>query len=133
MSDGPADILVVEDDDDVRDSIVESLADEGYLLAAARNGREALDYLEGTTTLPRLILLDLMMPLMDGHEFRAAQLARSRLAKIPVVVLSAQAHLNRTGEELKAAAVHRKPVALATLLAVAQEFCGPPTRVARGA
>jgi CheY-like chemotaxis protein len=84
----PACILVVEDDHAIRESIAELLADEGYTVACAANGAEALDLLLADTR-PNLILLDLMMPVMDGWAFRSAQKKDPRLAGIPVLVLSA--------------------------------------------
>jgi CheY-like chemotaxis protein len=84
----PARILVVEDDHAIRESIAELLADEGYAVACAANGAEALDLLMADAA-PSLILLDLMMPVMDGWAFRSAQRQDPRFAGIPVLVLSA--------------------------------------------
>ena len=81
-------ILVVEDEPDLRDALTWVLRQEGYAVSAAANGREALDWLRGSSS-PWLILLDLRMPLMDGFEFRVRQLQEPNLAAIPVVVLSA--------------------------------------------
>ncbi|MGE0872223.1 MAG: response regulator [Kofleriaceae bacterium] len=81
------DIMVVEDDPDVRAALVEMLSDEGYPTRAAANGAEALTELAREA--PQLIVLDLMMPVMDGWAFRARQLARPEWAQIPVIVMSA--------------------------------------------
>src|SRR4051794_28574938 len=81
-------ILVVDDDPDLRDTLGQILEDEGYSVAAASNGREALAYLRERPA-PSLILLDLMMPVMDGWQFRSEQRLDSVLAKIPVLVISA--------------------------------------------
>lgn len=111
-------ILLIEDDSDLADVIVEVLRTEGYRVAYARDGKAALELLK-EQELPDLILLDLMMPNMNGWEFREAQMRDARIAKIPVVVLSA------TGERARpidAALVLRKPVTLETLLRAAQEF-----------
>ena len=75
-------ILVVDDDPDIRTSLAEILGDEGYRVAGARNGREALDYLRRRTR-PSLILLDMMMPDMDGWLFRREQQKLPELASIP--------------------------------------------------
>ena len=83
-------ILVVDDDADIRDSVAEVLEDAGYRVQQAANGREALDYLQASAY-PCIILLDLMMPVMDGPQFRAAQQSKPTLAGIPVVVISAGA------------------------------------------
>ncbi len=82
-------VLLVEDDDDIRLSVSEILRDEGFNVVGAVDGDDALRYLRAAGEVPRLILLDLMMPVMDGWAFRAAQLADARLAAIPVVILSA--------------------------------------------
>ena len=81
-------IMVIDDNDDLRQSVTRLLRGAGYDVRLARNGREALDQLEHATA-PDLFLLDLMMPQMDGWEFRLEQRKRPRLAEVPVVVLSA--------------------------------------------
>ena len=81
-------ILLVEDDPILSESISELLADAGYLVATAPHGAAALDYLH-TNAAPHLILLDLMMPVLDGFAFRRAQLRNRAFARIPVIVLSA--------------------------------------------
>src|SRR5207249_387698 len=83
-----ATVLVVEDDFDLRDALVPILEYEGHRVVSAANGREALDWLHAMPP-PSLILLDLMMPVMNGEEFRAEQLRDPALASIPGVILSA--------------------------------------------
>ena len=80
-------MLVVDDDRDIRELLVELLASEGYAVASAADGRRALA--EARATRPDVILLDLMMPVMSGWEFREAQLRDPELAGIPVVVVTA--------------------------------------------
>jgi CheY-like chemotaxis protein len=80
-------ILVVDDDAASIDSLTDILTAEGYTVAAAKNGKEALEHLKGAP-LPRLIILDLFMPEMDGWEFRRAQLQDAKLRDIPVVVMT---------------------------------------------
>lgn len=80
-------VLVVEDDRDVRELLVEALAAEGYEVSSAIDGADALAKLDRKPT--DLIVLDLMMPGMDGFAFRERQRERSEIAGIPVVVLSA--------------------------------------------
>jgi DNA-binding response OmpR family regulator len=109
-----AQILVVEDDPDIRESIVEVLEDAGYRVSAAGDGRQALEVLEATPDKPRLILLDLMMPVMNGFQFREEQLARAELAAIPVLVITADA--NAKAESLEAAGLLQKPLKIQPLL-----------------
>jgi CheY-like chemotaxis protein len=110
----PAHILVVEDDADIRESIVEVLEDAGYRVSSAGDGRQALEVLEAASEKPRLILLDLMMPVMNGFQFRQEQLARDELAAIPVLVITADA--NAKASSLKAAGLLQKPVKIQPLL-----------------
>ena len=81
-------ILLVEDDLDIREAISSMLGDLGYEVATASDGREALGYLRSCPKMPRLILLDLVMPGMDGYAFRTEQRRDPRIAEIPVVVLT---------------------------------------------
>jgi CheY-like chemotaxis protein len=81
-------VLVVEDDADLRDSLCMLLELDGFRSVGACNGQEALGYLRAHAA-PCLILLDLMMPVMGGAEFREHQLADSALARVPTIVLSA--------------------------------------------
>jgi CheY-like chemotaxis protein len=80
-------ILIVDDDAASTDSLTDILTGEGYTVAIARNGREALALLHAAS-LPRLIILDLFMPVMDGWEFRTEQLKDDVLRHIPVVVMT---------------------------------------------
>jgi len=83
-----SDILVVDDDPDIRDSLREVLEDEGYSVACVGNGQEALDWLHREPR-PRVILLDLMMPIMDGWQFRREQKRDPAIADIPLIVITA--------------------------------------------
>lgn len=80
-------ILLVDDDSDLREALAELLIDEGFVVTEAANGRDALELLEKQPV--DLIVLDYMMPVMSGLEFRAQQRARPAIAGIPVVLLSA--------------------------------------------
>jgi CheY-like chemotaxis protein len=82
-------ILVVEDDHDIREALVELLATFDYVATAVSNGAEALEYLSRAPLLPSLIVLDLMMPIMDGYTFNEERMQIPRLAALPVLVLSA--------------------------------------------
>jgi CheY-like chemotaxis protein len=116
-------VMIVEDDIDVREMLAEIVAEGGYRALSAANGREALDTLRATPARPCLILLDMMMPVMDGRQFRAAQATDPELGDIPVVVLSAQVDVRETASTLKAAGFLEKPVDLHALLAVIAQHC----------
>jgi CheY-like chemotaxis protein len=109
------DVLVVDDDFDLRDTLQEILEDFGYDVAVASDGLEALAWLR-SHELPRLVLLDWMMPVCDGASFREAQLADERLASVPVVLLTADIRLDEKTKSLNANAYVKKPVELDTLL-----------------
>jgi CheY-like chemotaxis protein len=114
-------LLVVEDDPDIADTLAELLEDAGYRVATAGNGRIALDHLQLSPELPDLILLDLMMPVMDGWQFREAQQSDPRLAGVPVILLSASVKADQAAQELGVRALLRKPVDIEALLrAIAQ-------------
>ncbi len=119
-------VMIVEDDLDVRESLAEVLEDAEYRPFAAANGKEALEWLRTVPQKPCVILLDMMMPVMDGWEFRALQREDPDLGSIPVIVLTAHANLQQT-TELAAAACLKKPVRLDALLATVKRFCKPET------
>src|SRR5438045_1700164 len=104
MHDHDCRVLVVDDDDDIRESIISLLEDEGIGVAGANNGEAALSYLRASSP-PTFILLDLMMPVMDGAEFRAEQVRDGRLAAIPVVVLSGHAHARSVASSMGVAEI----------------------------
>jgi CheY-like chemotaxis protein len=114
-------VLLVEDDDEIREALTDVLEQQGYLVEGARNGREALDLLHDHEA-PRVILLDLMMPVMDGWQFRHAQLEDPLIARIPVVVLSAVANLRSRGADLHAAECLAKPVDVSYLLEAVSRY-----------
>lgn len=119
-------ILVVDDDLYIREMLGELLRDEGFTVATARHGGEALDYLRAAARPPCVILLDLMMPQMNGWEFRAAQREDAALARIPVVTMSAHADLLRPAATLDVAAHLAKPISLPDLFATLERCCGTP-------
>lgn len=108
-------ILLVEDDRDIREIIAEALEEGGYRVLGAADGLDAIEQLRGGTRLPRLILLDLMMPRMNGVQFCEEARKVPEWAGIPIVVLSADAHAKQKAEALHAASFLRKPVKLAAL------------------
>lgn len=125
ISDAPtAKILVIEDDPDLALALCDLLRISGYGASHAIDGVVALEML-ASDDLPDLILLDLMLPRLDGWGFRKAQLADKRLSRIPVVVLSAVGEIVKP---IKADHLLRKPVAPQTLLASIERFRRrPPT------
>ena len=115
-------ILIVEDDADLREALSEVLRDEGYTVAMAADGREALDHLRRQSH-PSLILLDLTMPVMNGWQFRAEQRRDPDLSGIPVVVLSASERLAEQVAPLGITDYVRKPIELGYLLRLIERYC----------
>lgn len=115
-------VLVVEDDSDIRLSIVELLADSGYRAVGAENGAEALLVLRTAETTPCLIFLDLMMPLMDGETFRREMLDDPTWASIPVVLMSAYRDVAERAARM-AVKYLAKPVGVDDLLRVVRQHC----------
>jgi CheY-like chemotaxis protein len=115
---GHAGVLIVEDDIDLRDCLREELELAGHRVLPAGNGREGLELLESAGR-PCLVLLDLMMPIMNGFQFLAA--LRDRELDIPVVVTSA--HLDMAGVPDGASEILAKPFSAAALLAVINRYC----------
>jgi DNA-binding response OmpR family regulator len=103
-------VLVVEDEPDIREAVVEVLAEAGYDAVGATDGRDGLEKLHACH--PALVLLDLMMPGMDGWAFRAAQRGDPEVSRIPVIIVSA---LGRVAG-LDAAGFIEKPFELEQLL-----------------
>ncbi len=115
-------VLVVDDDYAVLDSMKDVLEDEGYEVLLAANGLEALKELRKGTR-PCVILLDLMMPVMNGWEFREYQLRDGGLAAIPTIIVTAHSRAEETASELKAASCIRKPVRPDMLLETIGKYC----------
>jgi len=109
-------VLLVEDDDDERDALAALLEQEDYRVLQAPNGAEALKLLEAQPDQCQIILLDLMMPIMNGWDFRRLQKRKAELANIPVVLMSAGAQIAFAVEDLDAAGYVTKPVELSDLL-----------------
>jgi CheY-like chemotaxis protein len=106
-------VLLVEDDPDIRDIVQDVLEAEGYDVVPASHGKQALEFLNDvkTSALPDLVILDMMMPLVDGRHVLEAIRSDQNLSSVPVVVMSAIAHEKPAG----AAAFLRKPFSLDTL------------------
>lgn len=114
-------ILVIEDDTSIRELLIELLESEGYSVASAMNGLEGLKYLQ-TQKKPDLILIDLMMPVMDGYTFRTEQLKDKVWSEIPTVVMSAEANAREKMKKYNITAFLSKPVELETILETVAAF-----------
>jgi two-component system response regulator MprA len=117
-------VLVVDDDRDIREAVADALEAEGYSVVTATDGLDALRWLRAQPddgTRASLILLDLMMPNMDGVEFRREQSRDHKLRSIPVVLLSADMSVGEKARAMHAAGYVTKPVELDVLLDVIQQ------------
>lgn len=112
----PGYILVVDDDAAIREALTLVLEDEGYTVRSAANGRDALQLLRAGEAPPQVILLDLMMPVMSGWDFRAEQQRNPTLVAIPVVVLSADRSLQTKAAMVQAQGYLAKPVDISVLI-----------------
>ncbi len=120
-------VLIVEDDDNLRDALGHTLADEGWQVEPAGNGAQAMDMIDPANP-PSIILLDLMMPVMNGWQFLEQREYRRGLAEIPVVVMSAHLDIPRhAAPHLPVAATIRKPIDIAQLLETLEAHRSRPT------
>ena len=117
----PKKILIVEDDNSIRELLVELLQGEGYQVVSAVNGLEGLKCLEAQTAFD-LILIDLMMPVMDGYTFRTEQMKHPKWSRIPVVVMSAEANAREKMKNYGVTAFLSKPVELDTILKTVEQY-----------
>lgn len=124
MTGADAEILLIEDDEDLRELLAELLRSHGLAVRVAQHGREGLTMLRSGAPLPALILLDMMMPVMDGPTFRAEQQGDPSLSAIPVFVLTARGDSRALMDGMSPARVFGKPVPLARLLAAIEEELG---------
>jgi len=114
-------VLIVEDDALAREALATFLEAEGYPVLEAANGEEALDRLQQSEV--GLILLDIMMPVMDGWQFRAAQLRDPALAGIPVMVITADASARSRAANLGVQDYMTKPIQFPRLLQFVDRHC----------
>jgi CheY-like chemotaxis protein len=117
-------ILVVDDDPDVREAVANVLVDEGYGVTGVSSGREALQHLQKHMR-PSLILLDMMMPEMDGWLLRQELKKSPDLASIPIVILSGHGDVRDAALALGAVDYLRKPLRIDSLLEIAERYCRP--------
>jgi CheY-like chemotaxis protein len=120
-------VLIVEDDPEVREMVRELLATAGFHTIAAQDGLEALHLLRTVRHraphAPCLVLLDLKMPRLGGNEFRRAQLGDPTVANVPVAVMSGAADLEQRGEAMGAVAILAKPLDVDVLMEVVRRYC----------
>ena len=116
-------VLVVEDDADCRELVAELLAESGFKTETAANGAEALERLRQHRESICVIVLDLMMPIMNGWEFRAAQLKDEHMREVPVLVLTADSRAQIKVDDLAPAGYLAKPVDPGKLLELISQHC----------
>jgi CheY-like chemotaxis protein len=120
-------VLIVEDDPDVRDMLAALLAMEGFHAVGAEDGLEALHLLRTVRRrapkTPCLVLLDLKMPRLGGQEFRRAQLGDPTVCTVPVAVMSGAADIEQRARALGAVATVTKPIDVDLLLTVVRRYC----------
>lgn len=115
-------VLVVDDDKEIRESLVELLEDYGCAAIGVENGLKAMERLM-TTDHTCLIFLDLAMPVMDGNAFREEQVKRDELKDIPVVLISAFGNLKNHSKAMQVDAYLQKPLDAARVLDLAKRYC----------
>jgi CheY-like chemotaxis protein len=120
-------VLIVEDDPDVREMLASLLSMEGFYAVGAEDGLEALHLLRTVRhrapETPCLVLLDLKMPRLGGHEFRRAQLGDPIVASVPVAVMSGAVDLEARAQALGAVASVAKPIDVEMLMDVVRKYC----------
>ncbi|HET7370950.1 MAG TPA: response regulator [Gammaproteobacteria bacterium] len=116
-------ILIIEDDLDILDGLAMLLELDGYTVIRAENGQQAIDYLRVASALPCLILLDLMMPVKNGYEFRREQQLDPVLAHIPVVVMSADVTAEGRAMRMGSKLFLKKPAEIDAILEAAEAWC----------
>jgi CheY-like chemotaxis protein len=123
-------LLFIEDDDATRRSLAEALQGDGYEVVTAANGREALQFLQNGLR-PSAILLDVMMPVMDGWDFRHVQLSDPSLREIPVLLVTASGFsLETIRQQFGDVELIRKPIRYAVLQEALRRACGPDSSAA---
>lgn len=114
-------VLIVEDDPDLRDTLAEQFAAAGVDTLAAPNGAAAIELVAGQPQRPSVIILDMMMPVMDGPTFLGRQASVEALADVPIIITTAGFLPARTGT---VRAVLAKPVQFSVLLPLVRNICG---------
>ncbi|MEK8023972.1 MAG: response regulator [Candidatus Hydrogenedentota bacterium] len=115
-------VLIVDDDEDIRVMLADLLTGEGYPVATAGHGREAIAYLR-SGKLPCIIVLDLMMPVMNGWEFRAEQMKDPVFSSVPTVLFTGVADLAAEAKSLKATGYVTKSAHYHAVLDMVKRYC----------
>ncbi len=115
-------ILIIDDENDIRSALIEFLEDEGYTLAQAANGQAGLEYLRSNPH-PKLILVDYMMPVMGGEEFCLACKNDGQLKELPIALLSAAYVSDIKLREMHVAGVIEKPIDIEKFLTFIARYC----------
>ena len=116
-------VLVVDDDDATAEALCELLEADGFSTVCVPNGQRALDHMRGGEPVC-LVLLDLMMPVMNGFGFRDEQLRDANLSNVPVVIVTADLKPAEKARQLRADGYLSKPVTPEALLQITERFCG---------
>jgi DNA-binding response OmpR family regulator len=116
-------LLIIEDSLDIQQTLKQILELEGYEVTVASHGQEGLDKLRLSTFEPHLILLDLMMPIMDGHQFRKIQMKDEKLSVIPVIIMTADGNFKPEMSEIMGEGFIRKPLDIDDLLKTVETHC----------
>lgn len=119
-------ILVIDDDEDILKMTSFVLKQLGYQVATANEASAGLAALKAKEYTPCLILLDLMMPVMDGAAFREKLLEIPQVANVPIIILSGDSELSSKAAELRVAGFEQKPISVARLAALAAKYCQAP-------
>jgi CheY-like chemotaxis protein len=122
-------VLLVDDDLDIREALTDILEDRGFHVSGAGNGREALTVLRSLDTPPSVILLDLMMPIMDGYGFLEEHRKDASLAAIPVAIITAGHGVDRSRID-EVTPIVPKPINVERLLRLLHDLCAPPRSIA---
>jgi DNA-binding response OmpR family regulator len=134
MTSPAGNILIVEDDQDIRDMLATMLSTEGFYAVGAEDGLEGLHLLRTVRRraphIPCLVLLDLKMPRLSGKEFRRAQLGDPTVANVPVAVMSGATDIEQRARALGAVATVTKPIDLDVLMNVVRKYCAWPALTA---
>ena len=117
-------VMIIEDDADIRTALAEVIAEDGHATMTAANGKDALEQLHASPVAPCVIVLDLMMPVMDGWQFAHGLRQIEAWSRIPIVVVSAGDDIEVQAEALAARGFLRKPVDLDELLATVVKCAG---------